>query len=119
MPINYAALAATAERLIRENGTTATLVTPGAATGDAWAPTGGAATETVVRVVFEEYRDAERDGTLVQMGDRKAMVSTQGLSAAPTVRDRLKVGPDLYEVVNVMQAAPAGDALYYTLQVRG
>lgn len=118
MSFDYSDILATAQDLIPEFGTTATLRTPGATTGDPWAPTAGTASDTTVKVLFEEWTAAERAGGLVEMGDRKVMVSTQGVSTAPTTADKLVHGGTSYEIVNVMQAAPAGDALFYTLQVR-
>lgn len=59
------------------------------------------------------------DGTLVQVGDQMAYVSTDGLSIVPTTADKLVVQTLKYEIVTAMPLSPAGKDVYYKLLIRG
>lgn len=74
------------------------------------------ATEYEVPAAVFEYPSTMIDGTLIQQGDRKIMMSAT--SAKPTVADRIAVGAVDYAIINVMETAPSGVALYYEVQAR-
>jgi len=112
---------ADAQAGIREGGRgyTATLLKPGAETGDAHNPGRGAATSHSCYVVAMDYREAQIDGTLIQRGDRRFMVSPEGLSASPEPGDGFTVDGVSWHIVDVMPVAPGGSVIYWKVQVRG
>jgi hypothetical protein len=72
-----------------------------------------------VKFVVSQYDQQERDGELIQFGDQKVYLSTEGLSEVPTARHRLVFasGSD-HRIVAVERIAPAELVLVYILQVR-
>jgi hypothetical protein len=56
------------------------------------------------------------DGTLIQVGDRRVMVSARG--PKPTTADRLVIGAVTYRIISVRETGPSGVALYYVCQAR-
>lgn len=113
---DYTGLRATAQRLLSRFGQSATL-TRRAASGTAYDPT-ISETGYTVTVAVMEYSNREREGALIQTGDKKVYLSTEGLSITPTVADTLTVGGAKHEIVNVMHLDPGGTVLMYELQVR-
>lgn len=114
-----AGLARAGERAGSGGAFTATLYRPGSETGDAHNPTRGSWTSETITVVASDYREREIDGERVQADDRRFLVSTDGISAAPAIGDGLVLGSDGYLVVNVMPVAPGGVPLMWKIQVRG
>lgn len=120
----YNKMAATAQRLLREKGQAMTLTrrTPGAYNPATSAATPGATTIAVVGVLMS-LRQQDRvtlrtdDPESLLRGDRKAIISAQGVSeVAPG--DTLTIGNELWSVVNADKLNPAGVTIIYTLQVR-
>lgn len=110
---------ALAQQLIRENGTTCQILRRTAATGPDHNPLPGATTSEDCLAVLVNYKLREIDGTLIKTSDRKALVSTDGVSSVPTVRDQFQIGTDTYQVVNVSTISPADVAVMWNLQLRG
>jgi hypothetical protein len=81
------------------------------ATGVAPAPTSQTFT---IRGVFINYADANVDGTVVRMGDRRLLVSAQGAGTTPAVGDRVSG----LEIVDVRTIAPNGNPIAWACQVR-
>lgn len=117
----YARAAATATRLLAKFGAVAYLRSSGTAT---YSPATSAATSTdaartKVDCAVLDYPLRYVDGTLVRVGDRKALVSAPAGMPNPKPGDVLEwEGKDL-EVVRASIIAPAGDAVAHELQVRG
>lgn len=110
---DYGPLAATATRLIDQFGRSATLVSMTPGTGyDPGEPT---ESNAAVRIVAWDYRQSERDGTLIQMNDRRVMMDA---TATPVSQDRLVDGSDEFVVVNVEAIKPGPTALAYIVQLR-
>lgn len=118
MSHTYSAQEALAQRLIREKGASCLIVRRGEAGGDDHNPTPGAVATEACRAVLVQYKSREIDGTLIRAADRKALVSTEGVSAAPTVMDRFRVGVRDFEIVNVSVLSPADVPVMWTLQLR-
>lgn len=101
-------------------GFTAVLTQTSVAGGDAWDP--GSGTETTVNtdvtIVVSEYALSEIDGTTIQAGDRKVlMTATAGVEPRPS--DVLTISGKAYTVINAMPLAPAGIVVMYEVQARG
>ena len=76
--------------------------------------TGGTPTTIPFRGVFINYDDRNIDGTLVQTGDRRLLVSATSIGSPPAQGDVVSG----HRVVNVRAIAPKGVAIAYTCQVR-
>lgn len=117
----YSKLAATAQRLLADKGQpmTVTARTPGAYNPAISGATPGAATTPVVGVMLDYTEAAFRadgDGAVLR-GDRKAIVSAQGLTEV-VMGDTLTVGGEVWSVVRAKKLNPAGTVVIHTLQVR-
>jgi hypothetical protein len=115
----YADLRETAEELIAEAGQRGVIRRPSPTMGDPWNPTpAGDPVDDACVFVELEYAHDEIDGTLVQATDRKLLVSTAGLTAAPTPECQLVIGPLPLEIVSVKPLAPGGLVLLWEVQAR-
>jgi len=116
MTFDYVRSSATAHRLITRFGWAAILRRI-ANSGDGWNPAQSNTDYTVTCAVMQ-YATREIDGTLVQAGDRRIIISPNGLEIEPTTRDKLIVGGETYQILRVEKMAPAGTAVYYEAQCR-
>lgn len=103
-------------QLMQDFGSTLTLTRPGAktyvpATGTVSAP---ADTTFTARGVFINYTDDNIDGTLVQRGDRRLLLATEGATGTPAVND-VVAG---LKVLDVRTIAPNGAPIAWACQVR-
>ena len=80
-----------------------------------WATPGADETFNLTGNVMS-YSRMEIDGTTILATDRKVMVSALG--ERPTTADRLRIAGEDYAIVSVMDEAPQGVPLYYTVQAR-
>lgn len=107
-----------ADPLIEEFGVAMTLVEPNdtvdVVTGR---ETDGTDTNHSVTGVMLQYKVKEMGGG-IEMGDFKCLLSATGLSVVPNPNMKLKVGTDLYNIVDVKPLRPANVDVMYTLQVR-
>ena len=81
-------------------------------------PWGAAGAENTFELVgnVQMYAKSEIDGTLIQAGDRKVMVSASG--ERPLASDNLRIDDKTHQIVSVDELSPQGVALYYTVQAR-
>lgn len=121
MAFNYAATAATADRLIKRFGTSATLrrtISDAAAydpaTGTVAAP---AAVDTVCSAVVIDYDQKMIDGTLIRAGDKRVYMSVIGVGL-PLAADLFVWQTVTYTVMTVKPLAPAGVGVLYEIQAR-
>jgi hypothetical protein len=119
MAFDYAGMAATADELLKEFGAAAQVKTPGSASYD---PATGVAssiyTSQDCTACVIEYKKSEIDGTLIQAGDRKALLSPIGITEPKPGCLIVWGGKDL-RVITTSVVAPAGLAVLYECQVRG
>lgn len=74
-------------------------------------------TETGRGVVYD-YKDAEVDGTMVQRGDSKLLLSSIGITK-PTVNDVATLANgDKFTILDVDVVSPAGTDVVYICQIR-
>lgn len=85
--------------------------------GDPWAPV-QIETDTPVTVAVVDYAQEVRDGTLIQSGDLRALVSVEGLDVSPTTADSLIVGGVEYVIARIAPLAPDGVVRFFDMQVR-
>lgn len=67
-----------------------------------------------LRGVFINYTDANVDGTVVRMGDRRLLLSAKGATGAPAIGDRV----DGLQVIDVRTIAPNGVTIAWACQMR-
>lgn len=121
----------TAQRLIANFGMAGTIRRTITTGGDPWTPGSGTTTVTnaACRVVTDSYKVHERDGTLIQTGDRKLLVSTEGIvlpaypdqpktANVPDVADTIIVNDEAMAIVNVEPLVPGDTVLMWTIQAR-
>lgn len=107
--------------LLAQNGQTIQIrrVTDGALGSTPWKP--GAPTtadESVFSAVFQ-IKDEKVDGTLVQRGDKLALISAADVTGGiPTTQDFLVIGGIVHKVIMVENVSPSNDDVLYKVQVR-
>lgn len=98
------------------------------ATRAAYDPSTGAAalssnSDETVRGLFINYRDRDIDGTLVQRGDRRALISPvyagSAITKEPQVDDELRGEADATRIVDVQTIKSGATVVAYACQVRG
>lgn len=115
----YTGLQSTAAALLRDKGMTMTLHkrTPGAYAPSAAAATVAEVDHTCTGAQFD-FPAAQIDGTMIQRGDLKVVLSAQGLTVEPDSGDMLTAASVKRNVIAVKPIAPAGTVVAYILQVR-
>jgi len=115
--MNYAELASHVEKLITKYGKTLTLRAYSAATYDpvTMVYVAGSAVDTSVSAVEEAYKDYEIDGTLIQAGDIRLMVSS---SVEPTPSMKIVIDGVEWAIIRVYPLRPGEVTFYYTIQAR-
>lgn len=111
-----------ASRLSEKYGASATISRK---TGGTFVPatqsiSGGTLTTDTLKVVVEEYRAAEVDGTNIRYGDKKITIPLSGLTnlLEPAPDDTIEVLGAKYRIVNVFGVS-SGDAIVaFQVQVR-
>jgi len=68
--------------------------------------------------VVTEFNRREVDGTLVQTGDKKVLLSAEDLQIAPETSDLVVVDGVEYKIVTINPLSPAGTVVLYELQIR-
>lgn len=82
-------------------------------------------TSQITSGLEEAYRASQIDGTLIQAGDKKFILSalrsdlSTPLSPEPQTGDKLTVGGRDWLIMAVEPLAPAGLSIMFTLQLRG
>lgn len=66
-----------------------------------------------------DYKDRDRDGTLIKAGDRKAVFEAAKDFPAPEQNDILIAKGKEYNIENVRTVEESGAAVIYSCQVRG
>jgi len=116
MTFNYAAITATADRLIARFGRSATLRRP-ASTGPAHNPT-VTYSDHAVMVTTSAYQQREIDGTRVRQDDVKVMLAKGVLTIAPETKDQLVIDGATYAIMDVRPTQPGGSVVVYEVQAR-
>lgn len=111
--------------LLREHGYDLTFRRP--SNGGSYNPatgavSGGSNDDETARVVFLNYTSRDIDGTLVQRGDRKAVMAATyngaALSKTPQIDDELRGEGDAVRIVSVQTIKSGSTVLAYICQAR-
>ena len=113
MAINYANLAALAERLIRENGRDALLITE-TNTGTDYQPTISQTNETI-QLVQTQLNAQDNNDFVLQAHDIKFLVSSAFVVSA---KQRIETNGLQYSIVAVKEIKPSDTSILYIVQGR-
>jgi hypothetical protein len=111
--------------LLREHGYDLTFRRPG--NGGSYNPatgavSGGSNADESVRAIFLNYTARDIDGTLVQRGDRKAVIAAtyngSAISKTPQIDDELRNEGDAVRIVSVQTIKSGASILAYVCQAR-
>jgi len=113
----YDEMAAVAVELIDEFGYANQLQRAGAPTGPPHNPQPGPATRHDCMVVELEYSLTNRDATLVLQGDKLGLISID-TDIVPTKDDRILLGGEMFNFVDLQPLSPGGQVLLYEFHAR-
>ena len=113
MAINYANLAALSERLIRENGRDALLITE-TNTGTDYQPTISQSSENI-KLVQSQFNSLDNNDFVLQAHDVKFLVSS---AFTLTANQRIETNGLQYSIVAVKEIKPASIGILYIVQGR-
>lgn len=116
MTFDYTKPRATAERLIKRFGQSVTLRQK-TSSGPAHNPTIVNVDNACTGLVLE-YNSNEIDGTLILTGDKKLMLSTQGLSVTPNASDTMIIDGHNHTIEDIAHLSPAGTVILWEIQIR-
>ena len=108
----------TAMRLLTKYGAPAALVTTEITGGDGTPFNPGVETEieNPVHAALVDYTEQERAGTSIQTGDRRALVTADGVT--PDTSTVLRFAGTDCQVASISEIGPAGVAVLFDLRVR-
>lgn len=116
---NYSKMKSTAERLIDRFGQGGIIRRKGeAGASSPWNPAAAPETDFPITFVLTDYSMKDKSGSLVQMTDKKAYISTEGVSISPNAGDQLVTENELFSIVSINPLAPGGMTLLWEAQVR-
>lgn len=83
-----------------------------------WLKGSRSSSDTVVKAVLLQFSEKDIDGTLVLMGDKKALIAGSSLTTRPTNRDKLIDGSDEWSIISVQTLSPNGQEILYAAKLR-
>lgn len=113
MAINYARLAETSERLIRENGRDALLITE-TNSGTDYQPVISQSSENI-KLVQSQFNSLDNNDFVLQAHDVKFLVSSAFIVSA---NQRIETNGLQYSIVAVKEIKPASIGILYIVQGR-
>ncbi len=113
MAIDYGNLAALVERLIRENGRDASLITE-TNTGTDYQPTVSQSSETI-KLVQSSFNALDNNDFVLQAHDVKFLVSSD---FTLTAKQRIETNGQQYSIVALKEIKPADTSILYIVQGR-
>lgn len=121
MSFDYTQSAATAQRLLARFGKAITVRKQQAGAYDpATSSVSINNVDTVAQGVLLEYKDGQANapGTMIQVGDKKLLLSPANFSADPIASDLVLADGATWNIVKVKALRPAGVTVLYELQLR-
>lgn len=113
MGVNYAGLAATSERLIRENGKDALLISE-TNTGTDYQPT-ITQTSATIKLVQSQFSKNDNNDFVLEANDMKFLVSS---AFTLTTKQRIETNGLQYSIVAIKEIKPADTSILYIVQGR-
>jgi len=114
---------ALAQRLITKFGRNVTFIvtsTTPLVVAEPWGPNTADSNLTNIPAVFIDYDSKEREGELIQMGDKKCLIAHLDLGIRPQTKDKILDGTDTWNIVsiNTLEPGERTETIMYELQVR-
>jgi hypothetical protein len=75
-------------------------------------------TDTTVKGVIQDFAARYVDGTVVRRGDRRLTLAAADLVVEPVPGNRVVIGSDVFEVINVESKFVGPKVVAYELQIR-
>lgn len=117
--MNWEEIKASADEDLKDAGASAIIRVAQAGSGRPWDPGEGSSQDYPVTAVIIDFRQTEKDGTLIQQNDKRALISAVGLENVDVDSGATLVMPDdEYSIVSWSPLSPAGTAVLYEAQVR-
>ena len=120
--VDYVSLAATAERLINQNGRDVSLLRNERTPSDPANPhRGGGTTVTTLgplRAVLIPFESDNQEGTLVRRNEKRAFVAANVAAGEIETFDQLVDGSTTWKIVDVDTINPGSVRVMYDLQLR-
>lgn len=107
-----------AEQQIRDKGRLAYIITPGAPTGPAYDPQPGEPTRDEVYFLETRYSMTDRDNSLVQVGDKLGLVSTETGAVPDKSINQIEIDSVTYQLLDVQPLNPGGVVMLYKVHAR-
>ena len=118
MSYDYSKIRKTAGGLIDKFGTPVSIRRTAQNTTTPWDPVNGSYVDYQGSAVIMEFTEKFIDGEIVKQGDKKVLLSAQGLDVTPGMADRFICDSKSYSIRNVEPLAPAGTVVLYELHIR-
>jgi len=120
MAIDQTAMAATALRLITDNGKSFTLRNKSEGSYDPAtnAITGSSNTDETIYGIMTSYKKFQIDDQNIKIGDKKLLVAASGITGNVDQDSIIIEGSDQWSVVHVEEISPGSTVIIYQLQVR-
>jgi hypothetical protein len=107
-----------AEKQIKRFGKIAQIVTPGAATGPKYNPSFLPPTKEPVYFLETRYSMTDRNQTLVEVGDKMGLVSTETGAIPQKSINQIEIDDVLYQFIDVQPLNPGGVVMLYKVHCR-
>lgn len=117
-PAFYAGLRGTAARLLGDKGQQMTLKQRASGTYTPGSDVTVTETDHTVTGAVFPYAAVVIDGTRIKVGDKKVLLSAEGMTVEPDQDDRLLIGSVWHQIIAVKPVNPGGTVVVYELQVR-
>lgn len=111
----------TADELIAEFGQAGAIrKTTAGSGGDPWNPashTGGSVGDTPCTLVVLDYDASERNGSLIEQGDRRVLIAAGGLAVVPVAGDEVVIAGAAHPIKELSPLNPGGTVVMYEARV--
>ena len=119
MAFDYASLRdETVQPLITKFGDDATLTIPGAPLGEPYDSRLDTATDYPVKVVRSRFMQTHNSGTLVQEKDSLFLLSTEGVSADPSLASRMAINGTIFQIIRIDPVKPGPVGMLWKVHCR-
>ena len=107
-----------AEKQLKRFGKIAQLITPGTNTGTDYDPVYGEPTESDVYFLETEWKMSDAQKSLVQVGDKLGIISTEGGIVPNQLINTSKIGGEEYQLIVVSPLQPGSATMLYYIAAR-
>lgn len=107
-----------AEKQIKRFGKVVQIITPGANTGTDYDPVYGDATESDVYFLETQWKMSDAQKTLVQVGDKLGIISTEGGLVPDQLINTINIGGEVFQLIVVQPLQPGAITMLYYIAAR-